>query len=124
MSLVKIIAALYVLFGTFGLLVVSVPANYGDMFHEPGRPAVGLARLAHAYVTLIFIVACGASAWFFPSYTGFLAICVLAILLLGKLLSLITGRKVKCLACFIGGTTVATLLTWVLVAANAQAGTG
>ncbi|AXA83656.1 hypothetical protein DCD74_02200 [Lysobacter oculi] len=124
MSLVKIIAAFYVLFGTFGLLVVSVPTNYGGMFHEPGRPAVGLARLAHAYVTLIFVVVCGASAWLFPGYTAFLAVCVLAFVLLGKLLSVITGRKAKCLSCFIGGTAVAIMLTWTLVAASSQAGTG
>ena len=118
MSLVKVIAACYVLFGAFGLVVVSVPANRRDMFHEAGRPFVGLARHAHAYLLLILIVACGASAWFFPAHTGLLAIVVLVMVILGKLLSLTTGTRIKCLPCLIGGSSVALLVTWVLVRAS------
>ena len=107
------------MFGAFGLVVVSVPANYRDMFHEPGRPAVGFARLAHAYLLLLLVVACGASPWLFPGHTGLLAIAVLVMVIGGKLLSLTTGTRIKCLPCLIGGTAIALLITWVLVGASA-----
>ena len=124
MSLAEIIAACYVLFGAFGLLVVSLPDNYRDMFHEHGRPLVGFARLAHAYIVLLLVVACGASVWLFPPYTPALAIVVLTFVIGGKIFRIATGSKVKCMICLVVGTVAASVVTWVLVAANIDKGTG
>ena len=67
MLLAKIIAVAYVLFGLFGLLVISIPDNQRDMFLEPGRPLVGIFRLLHAYGTVLTVIACGVAVWLWPT---------------------------------------------------------
>jgi hypothetical protein len=115
MLLAKVIATAYVLLGLFGLIVVSVPSNYAGMFHEPGKPWVGLLRQAHAYVALFFIVACGLAVWFFPTYASALAIAVLIVLVAGKAFSVLAGNKVRCVRCLVTGVLIASLSTWAIV---------
>ena len=116
MLLAKVIATAYVLLGLFGLIVVSVPSNYADMFHEPGKPWVGLLRQAHAYVTFVLIVTCGIAVWFFPTYAGALAIAVLGVLVAGKVFSVLAGNRIRCVRCLVAGVLIASLSTWAIVA--------
>jgi hypothetical protein len=120
MLLAKLLAGLYFLFGVFGLVVVSVRGNYGELFHVPGRPVVGLGRLALAYLVLLLMVACGISPWLLPDHTSALAALVLVFLVIGKILALATGSRIHCLICLVLGTAASLLLTWALIATSHQ----
>jgi hypothetical protein len=123
MLLAQIIATVYLLFGLVGLAAVSAPGSYSRMFWQPGKPWLSLGRLAHAYIALICIIACGASVWLFPNYSARMAILVLGILVAGKAINILAGSGIKCARCLAVGVAVACLSTWAIVAATKGATT-
>jgi hypothetical protein len=116
MLLAQIIASIYLLFGLFGLVVVSVPGNYSGMFWQPEKPWVGLVRLSHAYIAILCILVCGASVWLFPNYSAGMAILVLCVLIAGKAIGILAGSGTRCARCLAVGVVVACLCTWAIVA--------
>lgn len=109
MLLAKVLAAGYVVFGVFALMVASIRDNRRDMFYGSGREWVGTLRLLHAYVASLSMVACGITGWLWPAAAANLAWTVLGVLVLGKAISVASGGGMKCVRCLVAGIAVALL---------------
>lgn len=114
MLLAKVAGTAYLLYGLFGLLVVSIPENRQDMFFGSESSLLSNLRLLHAYVLLLFMVACGVAVWLQPTMAVLLAWVVLGMLLAGKMFNLFSGRKIKCVRCLVTGVSLVSLATFVI----------
>ena len=111
MLLAKVLGTAYALFGAFGLAVVAIRDNRRDMFHDSGREWVGNLRVLHACSVLLSMVACGVAVWVWPATAAYFAWTVLGVLVLGKAVSVASGRGVKCVRCLVMGVALASLAT-------------
>lgn len=107
--LAKILAAAFVMFGAFGLVVVSFRDNRRDMFQDSERQWIGNLRVLHAYSMLLSMLVCGVAVWVWPAKAAYVAWTVLGLLMLGKALSLASGAGVRCVRCSIVGLTLTSL---------------
>ena len=114
MLLAEVAGTAYLLYGLFGLLVVSIPENRQDMFFGSERMLLSNLRLLHAYILLICMVACGVAVWLQPTMAVPLAWVALGMLLAGKTFNLFSGRKIKCVRCLLAGVSLASLATFVI----------
>jgi len=116
MLLAKVVGASYLLFGLFGLLVVSVPDHRQRMSLAPGGSrSLGMARLAHAYIVLLSLITCGLAVWAMPALAVNLAWLVLALVLLGKSITLVSGETVTCRRCLVLGVSIIMASTLAIV---------
>ena len=111
----QLVAVSYVVFGMLGLFVISVSDNRQDMFLLGSAPWLGFARVAHAYVTLFILIACGLAVWFWPQAVALLAWAAFVLILIGKLPNLALGHWRSCKRCVVVGPLMALLATAVLV---------
>ena len=114
----QIVAVAYVAFGMFGLLVVSIPSNRQQMFLCDGPSWLGPARVVHAYLTLIVLVACGTSVWLWPLALEPFALAALVLVLVGKVPSIALGQWHSCKLCVVVGPVLSLITTAVLVASR------
>ena len=112
----QLVAIAYVVIGTCGLLVVSIPGNRQDMFLAGSPASLGRVRVAHAYATLLLLVACGLAVWFRPLVVAPLAWAVLGLVLIGKVPSVALGQWGSCKCCAVAGPALAFIATLALVA--------
>jgi hypothetical protein len=110
--LLHLVAAGYVAYGLFGLLVIAFPSNRRQMF---GHDTVGRVRTTHAFLTVALLIASGLALWLWPTAVSALAISVLVLVITGKVIDVTRGQWRTCKVCILAGPLVVLAGTAVLL---------